>query len=92
MRRSDGGPDRFQRVALERARLHLDEGDQPPALHDQVDLAERRLVAAGDRPKALGEKEEHGGGFGDMAVAIGRAAVARACSHRQPSAFSSSAR
>ena len=56
MRRSGCRPTDSSASSREGARLHLDEGDRAPALDDEVDLAERRLVAARDQPKALGER------------------------------------
>ncbi len=64
-------PNGLQRVALKRARLDLHESDRPSAFHDQVDLAERRLVAAGKRAEALGNKQKQRCRFGDVAVTIG---------------------
>jgi hypothetical protein len=82
-----GAADRFQRIALEGARLHLDEGDDAAALDDEVDLAERGLIAAGEEPEALGEEEGRGQRLGEMAVAIGGAPAPHQLSPFNDSAF-----
>jgi hypothetical protein len=41
-------PDRLEPLAPRDACLDFDEGDEPPALDDKVDFAERRPVTTGE--------------------------------------------
>ena len=78
-----GGRDPTQAVTVERevggfaggALLNLDEGDDPAAAGDEIDLAAVDPRAAGEDPPAVEAKPPGGERFGAAAATLGECAV-----------------
>ena len=71
-----GGRTASSRLGLARPLLDLDEGDRPAAPDDQVDLADRRPVAAGEHAVELQAEVPGGDQLGAAAAALGASAGA----------------